>query len=70
MIPQRYMEKDAWPHRFTKNSPEYVGEDGVKWQNMVCVSCGLNYVQGRSPKPIGACPARNDKETLKRLGLM
>ncbi len=67
---ERYQQKDAWPHRFTKTSAEYEGENGRKWQDMMCVHCDTRYTQGRDPRPVGVCRARNDKETLKRLGVL
>lgn len=69
MIPVRYQQKNAWPHRFTKVSGEVHGDNGEKWQYMQCVHCDAAYIQGYEPKPIGVCPGRNDKETLRRLGV-
>lgn len=68
MIPARYQKPNAWPHTFAKKSGEYVGEFGTIWQNMQCTHCGLEYIQGKEPKPIGVCPERNDRDELIRLG--
>lgn len=69
MIPLRYQQPDSWPHRFTKSSAEYRGYNGLKWQDMTCVHCDLLYTHNKEPKPIGICPGRNDKETMRRLGV-
>ncbi len=68
-IPERYAGRDAWPHRFTKTSGEYEGDNGRKWQDMICVHCELRYTQGKQERPIGVCRGRSDSETYKRLGV-
>lgn len=67
-----------WDHQFTKNGKEIqIGEEKfldntmrpIYAQPMHCVHCDKEYVQGRDPRPVGPCPARNDKREAKRLGV-
>ncbi len=59
--------KDNWPHQFTKNGNPKAGFSGVLWQPMVCVHCHKEYTQGFQERPLGRCPARNDKKETKRI---
>jgi hypothetical protein len=67
---------DFWPHQFTKSGKEVqIGEEKltdnvmrpVMAQNMVCVHCGVEFVQGQDSPPLPPCPARNDKREMKRI---
>lgn len=66
--------KNNWPHKFVKNGPEELMRvpghqvvDAIKVVPMICVCCDVRYVQGKDAQPAGPCPARNDKDELRRL---
>lgn len=66
------MSKEFWQHQFTKRGPtKKVAEDEygdpVFEVEMVCVHCGVEYVNGRDNRPPDPCPARSDKKELNRL---
>lgn len=76
--PQITGAKNTWPHKFVKDGKEELvypkGPDGktsvdnfIKIVPMICVCCHVKYTLGRDPIPPGPCPARNDKDELKRL---
>lgn len=45
-----------WPHQFTKSGNGYY----------ICVHCYVEYKEGES-LPKGPCPARKDKQEIKRI---
>lgn len=66
--------KNNWPHKFVKIGPEELHTvpghqviDAIKVVPMQCICCNIKYVQGKDPQPAGPCPARNDRDELKRL---
>lgn len=66
--------KNNWPHKFVKDGKEELitpqgGDisDTYKVVPYICVCCHIKYVQGRDAQPPSPCPARNDKDELKRL---
>lgn len=70
--------KNTWPHKFVKNGPEELihpkGSDGkehienfIKVVPMICVTCNIEYTLGKDSIPPGPCPARSDKDELRRL---
>lgn len=65
MVPERYAQKDSWPHAFTRSRSKE--SDGREWQEMICTHCHKTYLHGKEPKPAERCPARNDKRELRRL---
>lgn len=67
---------DFWPHQFTKDgTPTQIGEEQmldhlkrpILAQPMVCVHCGVKFVQNKDPRPADPCPARNTKREMARL---
>lgn len=69
-INPRYKDKDSWPHRFIKRSEPFQGGNGKLWQLFSCMFCDKEWVGGRDAKPVGVCPARNDRSELKKLGVL
>lgn len=72
-VPEFYNAKNNWPHRFTRDGKEIkVGEDGgvpLFKVPMICIDCHIKYMTRMENKPVGACPARNDRKEYKRLGV-
>lgn len=66
--------KDNWPHKFVKDGKEelYTPQGGdisttIKIVPYICVHCHVKYTLGKDAIPPGPCPARTDKQELKRL---
>lgn len=70
--------KDNWPHKFVKDGKEELfhprGADGqehvedyIKVVPYICIHCHVKYTLGKDAIPPGPCPARTDKQELKRL---
>lgn len=66
-IPLIYQQKDSWPHVFYKVGSLTQGDDGLPIQRNVCFHCHLEWKMGQEPRPIGRCPARNDKSEYRRI---
>lgn len=66
-IPERYLQKDSWPHQFVKTGSLKPGNDGLPIQEHFCVYCQQIWKMGQEPRPVGTCPARKDKSEYKRL---
>lgn len=67
MIPERYQQKDSWPHQFMRTEEKKFGERGEATR-YICQFCYLDW-WNVYPRPVGACPARNDKSEYRRLGV-
>lgn len=66
-INPRYKDKNAWPHNFIKQGGLVTGDDGLPVQPHICIHCHIEWKMGQHPRPIGICPARNDRDELKRI---
>jgi hypothetical protein len=66
-IPDRYLQRNAWPHVFAKTKITKDGPRGLANKH-ICFHCQMEWWD-KNPRPIGLCPARNDKREHKRLGV-
>jgi hypothetical protein len=76
MIPDRYRQKDAWPHLFVRTEEKqelplqssYLLIPGPKYATKhYCRECHKEWWEGKEPRPLEPCPARNDKKEIGRL---
>ncbi len=74
-VPALYQAKNNWPHTFTRTGKQtQIGTNDdtgmpIYAQEMICTHCHITYMNQMQPKPVGACPARNDRKEYKRLGV-
>lgn len=61
------IDKEQWPHQFTKNGRGYELPDGSYAQTYVCVHCFQEYVRNMQSPPPNPCPARSDERELRRV---
>lgn len=66
-IPDRYKNKDSWPHTFAASNDMKHDERGKVITKMYCTHCHATFWQGRDQRPTGVCPARKDSSEMKRL---
>lgn len=66
-IPDRYKQKDSWPHQWVKVGKPYQHDDGRMGQPLMCTYCHSGFIQGIDPRPYERCRARTDKTEMRRL---
>lgn len=68
-IPDRYKRPDSWPHAFAPGESRTDDSTGYQITKMYCTYCHRTYWMNKEPRPVGVCPARNDKSEYRRLGV-